>query len=480
MSVNSKELDFLVGKIKDQSVRREITKHSHLLFFHIYLSHYVEYEMAPFHQDLFAITEDEKTPVTAIVAFRGSAKSTIMTLSYALWSILGVQQKKFVILLSQTQDQARRHFKNLKIELESNALLKADLGPFQEDEWNANSIVIPKYNARITAASAEQSIRGIKHGQYRPGLIILDDCDDSNSVKTQEGRDKTYDWFTKEILPLGNSKTKIIVIGNLLHPDSLLMRLEKEMADNTRTGKFRRYPLLDDKGECLWPGKFPNQKEIEAERLKIGDKFSWHQEYLLQTLDRREAVIEREWLHYYRELPTELKDCDSSFAVGIDLAISEKEGSDYTALVSAKIFKQYDSSSSIYILPNPINEKLSLPENLVRIKNLVNGFGGKYSTSLYVEEVCLQGYLTQLLDDSHYIAEGLKIHGMDKRERVIMTTHYIHSGKILFPENGADELIKQILDFGAQKHDDLVDAFTVLILKIMEKDSESEPNITFI
>jgi glycosyltransferase involved in cell wall biosynthesis len=103
------------------------------------------------------------------------------------------------------------------MELESNDLLKADLGPFQEDEWNANSIVIPKYNARITAASAEQSIRGIKHGQYRPNLIIADDCEDSSSVKTQEGRDKTYDWFTKEILPLGNSKTKIIVIINIMH-----------------------------------------------------------------------------------------------------------------------------------------------------------------------------------------------------------------------------------------------------------------------
>lgn len=477
--ISHEDIDFLIGKIKDQDVRREITKHSHFLFFHIYLSHYIEYEMAPFHQEFFAITEDETVNTAAIVAFRGSAKSTIMTLSYALWAILGIQQKKFVVLLSQTQEQAKRHFKNLKMELESNSLLKADLGPFQEDEWNAGSIVIPKYNARITAASAEQSIRGIKHGQYRPDLIIADDVEDSNSVKTPEGRNKTYDWFTKEILPLGSTKTKIIVIGNLLHGDSLLVRLKKEISNGSREGIFRKYPIIDDKGICLWPGKYPSQKEIEKERLKIGDKFSWHQEYLLKIINSKEAVVQEDWLHFYRDLP-KLKDNDTSYAIGFDLAISEKQAGDFTTMVSAQIISDGNGGSQIYILPNPVNEKLSFPDILKRIKILVDSYGGRFSTTLYIEEVCLQGYLTQFLNDNNYMAEGLKIHQMDKKTRLQMTTHLIQSGKILFPEKGVELLKKQILDFGTLKHDDLVDAFTVLILKIIEKDSEPEPNICWI
>ena len=480
MSKIPDDIDFLVEKIKDQSVRRGITRHSHLLFFNIYLSHYVECEMAPFHQDLFAITEDNNIQVAAVVAFRGSAKSTIMTLSYALWSILGVQQKKFVVLLSQTQDQAKQHFKDLKTELESNSLLKSDLGPFREDEWNASSIVIPKYNARITAASSEQSIRGIKHGPHRPDLIIADDVEDTNSVRTLEGRNKTYDWFTKEILPLGDNKTKIIVIGNLLHNDSLLMRLKSEIADKTRKGIFREYPIINERGECLWPGKYPSSKEIEDEKLKIGNKFSWYQEFLLEIIDEREAVINKEWIHRYNEIPTGKNGNTNSYAVGIDLAISQKNGADYTAMVSAEVIEQSDGTSLIYILPNPINEKISFPEILARIKNLVAGFGGKFSTSLYVEEVFLQGYLTQFLDNNQYIAEGLKVHGMDKRTRLVMTAHHIQTGKILFPESGAEALIGQILDFGTVKHDDLVDAFTVLILKIIEKYSQTEPEIHWI
>jgi hypothetical protein len=116
---------------------------------------------------------------------------------------------------------------NIKRELETNELLKADIGPFEEisDEWGSNSIVIPKYGARITVASTEQSIRGLRHGEYRPDLVICDDVEDLNSVKTKEGRDKTFNWLVGEVLPIGDQDTKMVLVGNLLHEDSLLMRL---------------------------------------------------------------------------------------------------------------------------------------------------------------------------------------------------------------------------------------------------------------
>lgn len=71
------------------------------------------------------------------MSFRGSAKSTIMTVSYPIWAIIGKLQKKFIVILSQTQYQARLHLANIKAELESNELLKQDLGPFYEvnEEW---------------------------------------------------------------------------------------------------------------------------------------------------------------------------------------------------------------------------------------------------------------------------------------------------------------------------------------------------------
>src|SRR5665213_1310977 len=216
---------------RDRRIRTAITRQSHFMFFHFYFAHYVKYATAPFHRELFHLSERQDIKNLFVVAFRGSAKSTIFTTSYPVWAILGEQQKKFVLILCQTQAQAKQHMMNLRRELEGNALLKNDLGPFQEEnnEWGSASLVFSNLNARITAVSTEQSIRGLRHNQHRPDLIIGDDLEDLASTKTREGRNKTYQWLTGEVIPAGDRNTRLVVIGNLLHEDSLIMRLKDDV-----------------------------------------------------------------------------------------------------------------------------------------------------------------------------------------------------------------------------------------------------------
>ncbi len=78
---------------KDRKVRRAITRESHFLFFHFYFAHYVTHPTAPFHFELFRLTEDDSVRNLVVVAFRDSGKSTLMTTSYPLWAILGSQAK---------------------------------------------------------------------------------------------------------------------------------------------------------------------------------------------------------------------------------------------------------------------------------------------------------------------------------------------------------------------------------------------------
>ena len=231
--------------LKDKQVRIAITKESHYIFFHLYFSHYVTYPTAEFQKEIFEMTEDKKKKNLFIVAFRGSAKSTIITMSYPIWAILGKQQKKFVLILCQTRHQAKQHMINLKQELESNELLKNDLGPFREEgdsEWGTTSLVFSRLNARISVASSEQSIRGLRHNQYRPDLIIGDDVEDMNSTRTREGRDKTYQWLTSEVIPCGDRNTRLVIVGNLLHEDSLLMRLKQDLEEEKIDGHFSVLP----------------------------------------------------------------------------------------------------------------------------------------------------------------------------------------------------------------------------------------------
>jgi len=463
---NQKEIKKL---IKNQSSRVDLTTKSHIWFFHTYFSDYVQYPTAGFHRETFAITENDKIKLAAICSFRGSGKSTLMTLSFPIWAILGRMQCKFVVIISQTAEQAKLHFKNLKRELETNELLKRDLGPFQEqDEWNSCSLVIPKYNAKIIALSKEQSFRGIKHGRYRPDLIIADDVENSDSVKTQESRDATYNWFTSEVLPLGDQKTKKIIIGNLLHEDSLLKRLEGEIMDGTRSGIFRQYPLLDDNDNIAWPGKYPDMKAIEEEKLNVGNIFAWYREYLLRIIDEREPVIDKNWIQYYDQLPPILRNQGYSFATGVDLAISEKDTADFTSLVTAKIIGSGDKQR-IYIIPNPVNERLKFSQIIERAEDICKVHEGRSANKFYIEDTMLQGYVTQQLNSKGIEAIGVPIRGKDKRTRLELAAPKIYEGKVLFPRHGCEDILHQLLNFGILKHDDMVDAFTTLILGLIEK-----------
>jgi len=67
----------------------------------------------------------------------------------------------------------------------------------------------------------------------------------------------------------------------------------------------------------------------------------------------------------------------------------------------------------------------------------------------------------------------------DKRSRLAVISQFIQDGTILFPKQGAEELIQQLIGFGVEKNDDLVDALTLLVNKILE-DNKPMPQIFFL
>lgn len=460
----------LEGIRKSRNVRKKLAYDSHLFFFSIYLSHYIKYEFAPFHYKMFEITEDTNTQLTALTAFRDSGKSTIFTTSFPIWAITGILKKKFIVIASQTQAQAKKHLLNVKKELESNFLLKSDIGPFKEEsnQWASDTIVLSKHDARTIAVSTEQGIRGIRHGEFRPDLIICDDVEDSNSVKTMEQRDKTWDWFNSEVVPLGSKGTKVVVVGNLLHEDSLIMRLKKAGV------KYLEFPLLDDNKVIKWPGKFPSQKDIEKLKASVPSETAWYKEYLLKIMPDEDRIIKRSDIHYYDELPDPDKDPPRLIAVGTDLAISLKENADFTAIVAAYVTR-YGKDLKVYILSYVVNKRMTFTETVNELKKIEEMFFVRFKrhSKIYVEKIAYQESLSQQLMVDGLFAEPVTVGSLDKRARISLASPYISSGKILFSKIGNEDLINQLVNFGIEKYDDLADALTIMILKIIEEDHPS-------
>lgn len=453
--------------IADRNVRRAVATQSPRMFFGTYFGHYIKVPFADFHHEMFRMMENPDNRIIVITGARSSAKSTVMNMNLALWSILGAPQKKFVIILSHTQIKAKQHFTDLRKELEENKLLRSDLGPFrtEESQWSS-SLSLPKYDAQITFASTEQSVRGMRHKQYRPDLIIGDDLEDNESVKTLDSRNKIYEWLTTDVIPAGDQDTtRLVIIGTLLHEDSLMMRLKKEIQSGQRNGVYREYPLIDENGNISWKGKYPDDAAIEALRRFIGNDKAFSQEYLLKIISDSERVIHPEWIHTYKIVPPLNREDDKhpyrGVYIGMDLAISEKEKADKTAMIAARMFGWGDDMR-IYILPNQVNERLDFPSSLEKSQIMSSTLGGGRKATMYIENNQFQGAWPQMLQKLGYPAIGVRAQG-DKRSRLALISHLVKQGIVLFPETGAEEIIQQITGLGSERYDDLADALSLLV-----------------
>ena len=453
--------------IVDQDFRRRAAKDSFQLFFLCYFRHYTRHPFADFHREMFQLAMDPGVKTLVVMGARNSAKSTILNTALSIWSLLGAPQKHFAIIASRTQQKSKQHFMNTRKELESNKLLRGDLGPFktEESQWGS-SIVLTKYDAQLTFASAEQSLRGMRYKQHRPDLLIADDIEDNDSVRTFDGRNQTYNWLTQDAIPAGDlERLRVVLLGTLLHEDSIMMRFKQEIETKRRDGVYREYPLMDAAGNVLWKGKYPDVAAVEVERLRVGNDKAWAQEFMLRIMSDHDRVVHPEWIHYGESpLPIAVNEFRGTF-IGIDPAISEDKRSACTAIVVIRVFG-WGEKMKIYVLPYPVNDRMGMFGIVEKVKPLVAEHLKVGMVKIYSEDVAFQKALIEALQRHGYLVQGVRPHG-DKRERLSLISHQIKDGTIQFAPRGNEELVMQIVNFGSEKFMDLVDALSMLVPEVV-------------
>jgi len=152
--------------------RTDVVKEDFEWFFPVYFHKRLEYLTAPFQMEMIKLLRDSMAKLIVITAFRGSAKTTIVAIAYTLWAVFGVQQKKHVLLVGQTEAKARRLLMNVRRQLETNSLLRRDLGPIDEekDQWGAKAFIIRKLT--IYNNNAAQTIVQIGTGTTALGTFV--------------------------------------------------------------------------------------------------------------------------------------------------------------------------------------------------------------------------------------------------------------------------------------------------------------------
>lgn len=466
--------------LNSRAGRRALAQHDFHWFLTIYFPHYLEYESPDFHQEIISLITNPKPSFVAITAFRGSAKSTLCALALPLWEVICTNRKHLVVIVCQNQSRASQSLSNIRLECETNELLINDFGPFltpQNLEWSTTSLVFAKQQARITAASVSESVRGMRHKEHRPDLLIADDIEDVQSAKVREQRDKLWEFVNGELIPLGTPKTSYIFIGNLVHQDSVMMRLRQSIQSGKRIGIYREYPLISTNGNCVWPAKYPTKEAIQKLEGSLTEN-DYAREYLLKAINTNEQIIKPSWIQYYDKLPDD--KYLSYHIIAVDPAFSTSKEADKSAIIIASMYRLNRNEKYMYIHPEPLNGKWNNPSLVELIDSTYKSMGGRHTVKIIVEQAGQQIMLIDQLQSLGLPVEGLAIKGADKATRLWSASTQVKKGAVLFPKQGCKQLIEQILFFGSERYDDLVDSFTLACSKHRQYMTESEPMIGWI
>jgi hypothetical protein len=342
-------------------------------FGRVYFPHLFEQPSPAFHKDIIGILlrrnpeewthrdEDGTTRQKAgavIAAPRGHAKSSIVSFTFVIWSLL-TQRRKYVLLISATATLVETHIKNIRTELETNDKLLADWGVVRGDlfedhgrargKWTDGELEVGFLEhgvivdtAKVTGRSSGSKLRGLRYGARRPDLCIVDDLEEDEQVETPDQRDKLWRWFHGAVVPMLDPKRGLLfIVGTILHFASLLNRKLTEQADIYVT---RRYAALDDDGNPLWPERFSLESLTTIKRTIGSLAFSC--EYLNNPHDETSQTFRPGWFRWYTrdQLAYEARsrrwyfradgqELPLTLFAGVDWAIGEEDQHDRFALV---------------------------------------------------------------------------------------------------------------------------------------------------
>lgn len=424
----------------------------------------------------------------ALAAPRGNAKSTLSTLILPLWCI-ATSRKKFIVIISDTTEQAEEFLEGIKSELEANERLEEDFPEVcgSGRTWKAAKL-ITQNGIAIRCWGKRKRMRGARHGNRRPDLVICDDLEDDENIDSPEQREKDRKWFFKAVMKIGGRYSVYIVIGTILHYDSLLARLLKRPGWNGKKWKavISWSPsALWEKWEGIYTSRSPDAEE-KSEKFFLrnrkemlrGTRVLWPETesyyYLMvmrvsdgpayfdsekqnEPVNPEDCLFQEDWFVFTPE-PVPIEK-ETRFYCAIDPSMgSSSSKSDPSAIIIGAV--QPDGRIDIVQADIQKRHPDSIMETLF-----------DYHRQYQFERIAIEEVQFQQLFKDQVIKEGAKrklyppIEGVrpinDKTLRISKLQPHIKNGLIRFRRNQT-LFLEQLKYFPKASHDDGPDALEML------------------
>ena len=393
-----------------------------------------------------------------IIGFRGSAKCTLASLALSLWAALEHPDLyPFIILLADTRGQASINAASVQHELRNNDLILRDYGHLKykkiddprpeptlesDEDWQAMNCVLDN-GVRILSRSRGQKVRGLKHRQHRP---IAHHCRRRGRTWTGFARRRTATsptaGFAATCCRRSTSTAAPSSSATGCTPTASWPGSRTPASSKFWNFRFCAKATAPSIERCTWKAKYPTQEAIDQKRQELGD-IGFRREMLLQVVPEEGQDVLPEDIHYYDDPPF---DDGNYLAHGVDLAISTKESADYTAVVSGEVTWPA-GKLEIYIQPHPVIRRMTFSDTMTALDNVRHS--SNMSSEFFVEAVAYQQAAIEEMERRAFAVTPM--HPIkDKRARLRVAARYIKMGVVKFPRTGCEQLLTQLLGFGAR------------------------------
>lgn len=381
---------------------------------------------------------------------------------------------KVCLWVSKSYDAAEEMLLAIKLQFEENQRLIHDFGSQRTLGTWENGRFVLKNGVSFRALGRSQSPRGTKQSESRPDLIVCDDLDDDELVRSQEQLQKAWEWMMGALfaaMSIGGFK-RFIVLNNRIAGDSLMGRFIPKSQNHERIN------ILDDAGQPSWKERF-SLEECNHMIESLGTHLA-QREYFNNPVIAG-STFKKEWIQWKKMDPIGKYKYLVAY---LDPSFKDKKNSDHKSWLLVGLVKGEVHIIKAYCSVASVQEMVGWGYELDALVKSKNG-----ACMFWMEEVFLQDLLYKdFAEAAQKRGYSLSLRGdtrkkPDKDARIAATSGEFERGMVYFNQAEADNrhmqtLVEEFLLFkpgNTRIKKDGPDAYEGARFKLQEMITTSQP-----
>jgi len=400
---------------------------------------------------------------STVMAFpREFGKTTYGWEVHTIWNILH-QKYRYIMFITSTSSMAEDMFANVKATIKSHPLLNSMI-KIIKDRSDRFFYEINGKQFFLACYGGGQNLRGKRFDKFRPDLVIMDDLESTESVRSPDQRKKLADWFFADVVPLGK-EARFFIIGTMLHEDCLLANLIRKPPKDKEGNHWTtfQYGVIDEEGKPTWPEKY-DEDWINAKRkeyISRGQLYRFNTEYMNVAVTREDRTFDIERVRFYTK-----DQIEPVMRGGMDIIQIVDPGLDANADHDPSVIwtSAMDKDGNLWVLD--VVRKHMVHHEL--LDTIVAQYKKWNPRDVFIEAVQAQTWLLQDLETGLWeggaIIPAQKIDHTQIRMgklRIYNLESLFHKRKFFVPATAEfwPDLCDELITFPRGKHDDMLDCF---------------------